>query len=154
MIAALIVLAAAAAALAGAVAVLSVRLATIAGRAINASDARGRADVANTATAADLRTARSELEAARRDLDTQKDVTRALSSLAASQRGSALDAPGVDPIDVLLALAKADGSDVTADNPAVRAGDATVADGGEDRLPRPGWPAPLTDEFTRHPALP
>jgi hypothetical protein len=151
MIAALVVLAAAAAALAGAVAVLSVRLATVAGRAIDASDARGRADVENTATAADLRTVRSELEAARRDLAAQKEVTRALQSLAA-RRPSALDSPGADPVDVMLDLA--DQADPAGGDPAVRAGDAAGAGGGADRLPRPSRPAPVSDELAGDAEMP
>jgi hypothetical protein len=144
MTAALVILASAAAALAGAVAVLSVRLAAVAGRAIDASDARGRADVANTATAADLRIARAELEAARRDLAAQKEVTHALQILAA-RRPSALDAPGVDPVDLMLALA--DQADPSGDDPAVRAGDAVGVGGGANRLPRGGRPAPVSDEL-------
>lgn len=151
MIAALVILASAAAALAGAVAVLSVRLATVAGRAIDASDARGRADVENTATAADLRTARSELEAARRDLAAQKEVTRALQILAA-RRPSALDAAGVDPVDIMLSLAEQ--ADPAGGDPAVRAGDAAGAGGGADRLPRLGRPAPVSDDLAGPPEVP
>ncbi len=145
MTAALIILASAAAALAGALALLVVRHASIAARALDASDARGRADVANTATAADLRTVRSELEAARRDLAQQKDVTRALQSLAAQRRPSALDAPGADPLDLMLALAGE--ADPSGGDPAVRAGDAAGVGGGGDRLHRGGRHAPISDEL-------
>ncbi|MGL4445712.1 MAG: hypothetical protein ACRCU1_18960 [Alsobacter sp.] len=152
MVAAIVSLAVACAALAGALTVLIIRHAAIAARALEASDARGRADATLAAKDADLRMSQASVAALKRDLEKQKEVTRALTTLAVQRRGSALDAPGVDPVDLMLALAGE--GDAAPDDTAVRAGDAAGAAGGGDQLPRSGRPAPVSDELAGDAALP